>query len=161
MNTIYAKWASQFHASNCLIFLYITCSFLITFPLVSSGSRSHDHSIKAPRKLCMFEEIVVVCTPFYLSLHTVHMFSMGCLSVCLSVGIGNTQSKKRVETQMPCTDEIQQGLPWQTSKPSADRQKSINAMEPSAFAVYLKRAMRNVNCKEKETVAQDKRTYFF
>lgn len=55
----------------------------------------------------MFEEIVVVCTPFYLSLHTVHTFSMGCLSV----GIGNTQSKKHVETQMPCTDEIQQGLP--------------------------------------------------
>jgi len=44
----------------------------------------------------------------------------------------------------------------QTSIPSSDRKKPIKNLEPSPFAVYLKRAVRNINYKEMEVVVQDK-----
>lgn len=78
----------------------------------------------------------------------------------IKVCISKLKSKNSVETHIPGTDGIQQDptcyIMTQTSMPSFDRKKPIKNTEPSPFAVYLKRPVRNVNCKEVEIVVQDK-----
>lgn len=65
-----------------------------------------------------------------------------------------------METHIPGTDGVLQDLTCyimaQTSIPSFDRKKPIKNTEPSPSAAYLKRAVRNVNCKEMEIVVQEK-----
>lgn len=78
----------------------------------------------------------------------------------ITVCISNLQCKNSVETHISGTDGVLQDLTCyimaQTSIPSFDRKKSIKNIEPSPSAVYLKRAVRNVNCKEMEIVVQEK-----